>query len=114
MASRLQLVRARSVPGFLYDSLRIRRQCSAPPARSASPSSTRPLKRQFLTLSAWNSTQALNQLVCEEPHRSAMKSHRAGMTDSQFVFWDIDAADLPAVWDDAIRRLDTDDQQPTR
>ena len=114
MASRFQLVRARNVPGFLYDSLLIRRQVLRTPGALGVSLIARPLKRQFLTLSAWSSTEALNQLVREEPHRSAMKRHRAGMTHSQFVFWDIDAADLPVAWDDAIRRLDTDDQHPAR
>ena len=114
MASRFQLGRARNVPRFLYDSLRIRRQVLRTPGALGVSLIARPLKRQFLTLSAWSSTEALNQLVREEPHRSAMKRHRAGMADAQFVFWNTDAADLPVAWDDAIRRLDTDDQQPAR
>jgi heme-degrading monooxygenase HmoA len=114
MASRFQLGRAQNVPGFLYDSLRIRRQVLRTPGALGVSLIARPLKRQFLTLSAWSSTEALNQLVREEPHQSAMKRHRAGMADAQFVFWSIDAAYLPVTWDDAMRRLDTDDQQPTR
>jgi heme-degrading monooxygenase HmoA len=114
MASRFQLGRARNVPRFLYDSLRIRRQVLRTPGALGVSLIARPLKRQFLTLSAWTSAEALNQLVREEPHRSAMKRHRAGMADAQFVFWNTDAADLPVAWDDAIGRLDTDDQQPAR
>ena len=112
MASRFQLGRARNVPGFLYDSLLVRRQVLRTPGALGVSLIARPLKRQFLTLSAWSSTEALNQLVREEPHRSAMKRHRAGMTHSQFVFWDIDAGNLPVAWDDAIRRLDTEYQHP--
>lgn len=114
MASRFQLASARHVPRFLYDSLRIRQQVLRAPGALGVSLIARPFKREFLTLSAWTSNDAINTLVRQEPHRSAMRRHHAAMTEAKFVFFDADATSLPITWHDAIRRLDTDDEQPSR
>ena len=106
MASRFQVRRLRDVPRFFLDSLRIRRQVINADGALGVSLVARPLRREFLTLSAWRDRAALNGLVRTEPHRSAMRRHHPVMADSQFSFWQATLADLPIEWDDARRRLD--------
>ncbi|MFC7723659.1 hypothetical protein ACFQW6_00980 [Nocardioides sp. GCM10028917] len=108
MASRFELQRLRDVPRFLLDSVRIRRQVLHANGALGVSLIAHPLRRQFLTLSAWSDRPAVNELVRTEPHRSAMQRHRRAMTEATFTFWDVDQADLPIDWDDARRRLDAD------
>jgi heme-degrading monooxygenase HmoA len=106
MASRFRLRRLRDVPRFFADSMRIHRQTSASPGALGVSLIARPLRREFFTLSAWTSREDLNQMVRTEPHRSAMRRHRAGMADATFTFWDVDYDNLPVSWDEARTRLD--------
>jgi hypothetical protein len=108
MASRFELKRLRHVPRFLLDSVRIRRQVLRANGALGVSLIAHPLRRQFLTLSAWSDRTAVNELVRTEPHRSAMQRHRWAMTEATFTFWEVDHADLPIDWDDARRRLDAD------
>ena len=108
MASRFQLERLRDVPRFLLDSVRIRRQVLRTDGALGVSLIAHPLRRQFLTLSAWKDRQAVSNLVRTDPHRAAMQRHRATMTEATFTFWEVDHADLPINWDDARHRLDKD------
>ena len=80
MASRFELRHLRDVPRFLLDSLRIRRQVLRANGALGVSLVAHPLRRQFLTLSAWSDRNAVNELVRAEPHRSAMRRHRSTMT----------------------------------
>ena len=108
MASRFELKRLRDVPRFLLDSVRIRRQVLRANGALGVSLIAHPLRRQFLTLSAWDDRQAVNELVRTEPHRSAMRRHRLAMAEATFTFWEVDHAHLPIDWDDARRHLDAD------
>ena len=106
--SRFELKRLQDVQRFLLDSVRIRRQVLRANGALGVSLIAHPLRRQFLTLSAWGDRQAVNGLVRTEPHRSAMQRHRLAMADATFTFWEVDHADLPIDWDDARRHLDAD------
>jgi hypothetical protein len=108
MASRFELKRLRDVPRFLLDSVRIRRQVLRADGALGVSLVAHPLRRQFLTLSAWSDRRAVNGLVGTEPHRSAMQRHHLAMAEARFTFWEVDHADLPINWNDARRRLDAD------
>lgn len=108
MASRFRLRRLRDVPRFFLDSMRVHRQTLSAPGALGVSLVAHPLRREFLTLSAWDSRESLNALVRAEPHLSVMRRHRPAMEDSAFTFWDVTYADLPVGWDDAHRRLDAD------
>ena len=108
MASRFELKRLRDVPRFLLDSVRIRRQVLRANGALGVSLIAQALRRQFLTLSAWDDRQAINELVHTEPHRSAMQRHRLAMAEARFTFWEVDHVDLPINWNDARRHLDAD------
>lgn len=108
MASRFRLRRLRDAPGFLLDSLLIHRQVIAAEGALGVSLVAHPMRREFLTLSAWTDRHALHALVRAEPHRSAMRRHHPAMAEASFTSWEVTAADLPIRWDDARRRLDLD------
>ncbi|MFK0254104.1 DUF3291 domain-containing protein [Streptomyces sp. NPDC090445] len=61
--------------------------------------------RTFLTLSAWESRDALYRFARSEPHRSNSRAAAAFMKESAFTFWTAPASDLPITWEEAERRL---------
>jgi hypothetical protein len=105
MASRFRVRRLRDVPRFFLDSMRIHRQVLGADGALGVSLVAHPLRREFLTLSAWSDRQALDALVRTDPHRSAMRRHHPAMAESSFTFWEVPYADLPVDWDDARRRL---------
>jgi hypothetical protein len=106
MASRFRVRRLRDVPRFLVDSLRIHRQVRAADGALGVSLIARPLRREFLTLSAWRDRAAIDALVRAQPHAGAMRRHRPVMAESTFTFWEVRADRLPVRWDDARRRLE--------
>lgn len=106
MASRFRVRRLRDVPRFFLDSMRIYRQVLDADGALGVSLVARPLRREFLTLSAWSDRNALNALVRTDPHRSAMRRHHSAMAESSFTFWEVACAELPVNWDDARSRLD--------
>ena len=106
MASRFRLRRWRDVPRFLVDSMRTLRQVRTTGAAVGVSLSTRPLRREFRTLSAWRDRGALDAWVGTQPHRDAMRRYRPAMAESAFTFWTVPSDQLPVSWHDAARRLD--------
>jgi hypothetical protein len=106
MASRFRLRRHRDVPRFFLDSMRIHRQVRAADGALGVSLVARPLRREFLTLSAWQDRGTLDAFVRTQPHVGAMRRHRPGMAESTFTFWTVPADGTPVGWDDARRRLD--------
>lgn len=105
MASRFRVRGFRHVVPFLRDAMRVRAQVARTPGAVGMSLVAHPLRREFATLSAWTSREAVDGLVRTEPHRSVMRRHAAAMADSRFVFWEADAADLPIDPADAHARL---------
>lgn len=106
MASRFRVRRRRDVPRFLVDSIRIHRQVRAADGALGVSLVARPLRREFLTLSAWLDRGALDAFVRAQPHVGAMRRHRPAMAESTFTFWTVLADGMPVPWNDARRRLD--------
>ena len=109
MASRFRLRRLRDVPRFFTDAIRIQRQVIRADGALGVSLVAHPLRREFLTLSAWSNHEALDALVRTDPHRSAMRRHRPAMAESTFRLWDVPHAELPIGWDEARRRLNARD-----
>src|SRR2546425_7893729 len=62
-------------------------------------------RKQFGTLSAWESEVALDDFVGRKPHSSVMASLRPFMGKTKFVKWRLPGSELPPSWDDALQRL---------
>ncbi|WP_131742333.1 DUF3291 domain-containing protein [Actinomadura roseirufa] len=105
MASRLEVRSLRHVPGFMLASFALLRQARGSAGAHGVSLKAEPLKRTFWTLSAWSGKDALQAYAAAEPHASTMRAKRAVMRDSTFVFWTVDAADLPVDWAEAQRRI---------
>ena len=102
----LRGVLGRDVPRFFMKALTAWRQVRSAPARVPGASLiAQPLRRSFLTLSAWQDRDALYAFARTPPHRGIMAGLRPVMRSSTFTFWDVPAEQLPLSWDDARRRL---------
>ncbi|MEU8530049.1 MULTISPECIES: DUF3291 domain-containing protein [Streptomyces] len=106
MASRFEVRSLKDVPRFFLKSLAAWRQVRTAPGALGASLVARPLRRTFLTLSAWEDRDALYAYARAEPHRSIMTGLRSTMRDSTFTFWEAPVEQLPISWDDAHRRLD--------
>ncbi|GAB6900049.1 hypothetical protein [Kineosporia succinea] len=105
MASRFRLHRLSQVPRFFLDALRVQRQAARSEGVVGLSLRAHPLRREFLTLSAWRDQGSLNAMYRAQPHGAVMSRHRPAMASSEFVFYRLRAGELPAGWDDAYRRL---------
>ena len=110
MTSRFKLRRWRDVLPFFLDSMRIHRQVRAADGAYGVSLEAHPLRREFFTLSAWRDDAAVRALVAAEPHRSAMRRYRPAMAESAFRFWTVPVTALPPAWDEAKRRLASEEQ----
>jgi hypothetical protein len=106
MASRFRLSRFRDVLRFVADSMRIHRQVRAADGALGISLIARPLRREFMTLSASRDRSRLEAVVRAHPHAGAMRRHRRAMAESTFTFSPVPRNGLPVPWDDARRRLD--------
>ncbi|MGW6916297.1 DUF3291 domain-containing protein [Kitasatospora sp. NPDC054939] len=105
MASRFEVRSLRDVPRFFRKSLAAWRQVRTAPGALGASLVARPLRREFLTLSAWESREALYGYARAEPHRGIMTGLRSTMRSSVFTFWEVPVEDLPIDWAEARRRL---------
>ena len=114
LASRLELRRLRTVPGFLVAAMRIRRQVRRTAGALGVSLVAQPAARTFWTLSAWTDREAIDAFVGTPPHRDIMGRFHDALRDAQFATWTFDAATLPPkhssaadLWRDAKTRLTT-------
>ena len=106
MASHFRVRRLRDVPRFFVDSMRIHREVRAADGALGVSLVAHPVRREFLTLSAWRDRGALDALVRAQPHAGAMRRHRRAMAESTFTFWTVATDQLPVTWEEARRRLE--------
>ena len=95
LGSRLELRRARDIPGFLRAAMRIRTQVLASDGAYGVSLIAQPLRRTFWTLSAWRDDAALHGFVRTAPHVDVMRKYHDRMKDAAFTTWTEPASDLP-------------------
>ncbi|GAA3374229.1 hypothetical protein GCM10020367_37300 [Streptomyces sannanensis] len=105
MASRFETRTLFGAFRFFLKAPGILRQLRSAPGAYGATLRARPLRRTFLTLSAWESRDALYRFAGSDPHRSSARALRPLMRDSAFTCWAVDADGLPLGWDEAERRL---------
>jgi heme-degrading monooxygenase HmoA len=98
MASRLPLRRRRSIPGFLRDTLAIRRQLSRADGLVGYALDAQLGRRTFWTFSVWQDRVSLNAFASSEPHRAITRRLRPLMGQTRFEFFPIPGSDLPLAW----------------
>ena len=111
--SRLELARARDVPGFLIAALRIRRVALQTPGVGGISLRAQPLRRTFWTLSTWHDETAIGKFMRSEDHRAVMVKHRNRMAGSHFHTWNAaDQTTTKPSWVDAHQRYETTQESP--
>ncbi len=105
LVSYLPLRRLTSTFDFFRDVQRIRGQLARAPGLVGYTLRASPLRRDYWTLSVWDSERALLTFVKDRPHADIMGSLARRMGATKFLRWRIGgSAPLPSL-DDAVARL---------
>lgn len=90
-----------AIPGFMRFTLQIQKRLSATAGVIGYALRAQPLKRDFWTLSVWESESTLSAFVREVPHIEAMKALLPKMGNTKFTRWKIAGTAVPPGWSDA-------------
>jgi hypothetical protein len=114
MASRLPLRSYRFVPGFLLDTLRIRRQLATAGGLVGYALHAQLVRKTFWTFSVWSDQEDLDAFAAADPHQGIIRRLHARMAQSSFAFLRLRGAEIPLNWearmslaDDAARSAHT-------
>jgi hypothetical protein len=99
MASRLPLKRRRSIPGFLRDTLAIRRQLARADGMVGYALDAELARKTFWTFSVWEDQASLDAFASSDPHRAIIRRLRPLMGPTRFEFFQVPGSDLPMTWD---------------
>jgi hypothetical protein len=104
LLSYLPLRRVTSTLAFVRDVQRIRGQLARADGLIGYSLRARPLRREYWTLSVWESERALLSFVKEQPHSGVMASLRGRMGATSFVRWRLEGAAPLPTWNEAVGR----------
>jgi hypothetical protein len=99
MASRLPLKAYRFIPGFLRDTMRIRRQLAETPGLVGYALNAEVLRKTFWTFSVWDDQASLDTFAATDPHRRIIRQLQPRMENTRFEFFEIAGSRLPMSWD---------------
>ena len=105
MASKLPLVSHRSIPGFMNDTLAIRRQLRSSSGLVGYALLAELSQKTFWTFSAWDDEESLAAFARSRPHDQIVQRLRPRMAATVFTFGEADGSHLPWAWDEVKRRL---------
>jgi hypothetical protein len=100
MASHLPLAHYRAVPGFLRDTLAIRKQLAGAPGMVGYGLKADLVRKQFWTYSVWRDEQALHEFARSAPHRLIMSRLRPHMGATRFVTTTAKGSEIAEDWSD--------------
>jgi quinol monooxygenase YgiN len=98
MASRLPLRRSRSIPGFMRDTLTIRRQLASADGLVGYALDANLARRTFWTFSVWTDADALDAFATSDPHRRIIARLRPLMDETRFATSTMTGAAIPSTW----------------
>ena len=98
MASRLPLKAYRFIPGFLVDTLRIRRQLARTDGLVSYALNAQLARKTFWTYSVWIDQASLDAFAGADPHRRIIQRLRNRMDESRFEFMRMRGAEIPSDW----------------
>jgi heme-degrading monooxygenase HmoA len=99
MASRLPLKSHRFIPGFLRDTLQIRRQLAETPGLVGYALNAGLARKTFWTFSVWEDQASLDRFAASDPHRRIIGRLRPRMGQARFEFFPVSGSDLPLTWE---------------
>jgi hypothetical protein len=100
MASRLPLTSYRHVPGFLRDTLRVRRQLAHADGLVAYALNAKLIRKTFWTFSVWTDQASLDTFAASEPHRNIIQHLGPRMGESRFNVSTVAGSGLPTDWNE--------------
>jgi len=92
------------IPWVLIHTRRIVAQLQQTPGLVGFSMYARPLRRDFWTLSVWESEAALQTFVGKGAHTITMRAVAPHMGPTRFIRWRMRGAELPPKWADAFAR----------
>ncbi len=98
MASYLPVNRYRSIPGFLRDTMVIRRQLARAPGLVGYTLDADLAHKTFWTFSVWADQASLRAFATSDPHRRITRRLAPRMGTSKFEFFPVQGSDLPLPW----------------
>ena len=104
-ATKLPLTAHRHTPGFLRDTLRVRRQLAAAPGLVGYSLLAQLGAKTYWTVSVWEDEPALRAFAATEPHRRITRRTPGRMGASRFETFTVAGADVPLRWGDVRARL---------
>lgn len=113
MASRLPLHRYRAVPGFLRDTLRIRRQLADAPGLVGYCLKADLFRKTFWTFSLWEDQSALEAFARADPHRQIVHRLASRMGRTAFSTFTVDGDAVPTTWSEMTAALAGQDHAAT-
>jgi hypothetical protein len=105
MASRLPLRSYRFIPGFLRDTLQIRRQLGQTPGLVGYTLNAGLVRKTFWTFSVWEDQASLDKFAASDPHRRIIGRLRPRMNPTRFEFFSAPGSDLPLTWEQITARV---------
>jgi hypothetical protein len=88
-----------SIPGFLRDTLVIRRQLAKAEGLVGYALDAEVMKGVFWTFSIWTTREHLDNFARSEPHRRIIDRLRPIMGQSKFEFFAVRSDELPMTWE---------------
>ncbi len=94
-----------ATPRLFRGASAVREQLATTPGLIGFSLLARPLRKQYATLSVWESYEVLAAFSRTEPHGRLMAELAPEMGDTKFVRWTIRGAEGRPTWREALRRL---------
>lgn len=98
MASRLPLRHYRTIPGFLRDTLAIRRQLATTAGLVGYALDAELTNKTFWTFSVWDGHEQLDTFARQNPHGQMIRRLRPLMEETRFEFFPVVGIELPWTW----------------
>jgi hypothetical protein len=105
MASHLPLKAYRFIPGFLRDTLAVRRQLATTEGLVGYALNAQLTRKAFWTFSVWTDQASLDGFAATDPHQHIIQRLRPRMNQTRFEFATVIGSKLPANWADRIATL---------
>jgi heme-degrading monooxygenase HmoA len=106
MATHLPLTGYRHIPKFLAQTAKVRKQLAGAEGLIGYSLDAKILRKQFRTVSAWESREAAQRFARAEPHATIMRTDPQRMGETAFVTWETPGTQVPVSWADARAHLD--------
>ncbi|MDE3109031.1 MAG: hypothetical protein KGL02_03720 [Acidobacteriota bacterium] len=100
----LPLKHFRALPQFMLLTFQTQRQLASSKGLLGYALDADVSRRNFWTLSAWEDRQSIMKFAHAMPHEGIMKKLAPAMRQTQFIYWNATAREIPLRWDAAKAR----------